>query len=363
MIERDMMDSFDDDFLDDYDMLDELDELDLEDDYHLELPLEELDPDDDYQHLGEKPTLDEVKVLLSLGDNLRLSQYPILVAGLSDLGVQEAQSLLSAWRKLDVTKRRDINERLVEKIEHDYMLDYRSWAIMTIQDDDPEVRATGVELLWDDESIDTLHTLMELIRKEKAIEVRVVAFQVLGRFILLGEYEQFDSDDIQIAQQLAYTTWHNHQEPIEIRRRALEAFANCTDDRLPAMIAEAYKSHLTEVQASALFAMGRSYDNQWNEIVLKELDNENPQIRYEAIRAAGELEIKKAVQQLGRLARDDSDREIMLMAIWSLGEIGGDLPTKILTRLAEMAEESDDDDLIDAIDEAIQTASLGGLDV
>lgn len=354
------MTNFDDDYLDDFD---ELDELDLEDDYHLELPLEELDPDDDYQHLGNKPTLDEIKALFRLGENLKLHQYPILVAGLSDLGVQEAQSLQSAWRKLDVIKRRDINERLVEKIEHDYMLDYRSWAMMTIHDDDPEVRATGVELLWDDESIDTLHTLMELIHHEKSIEVRVVAFQILGRFILLGEYEQFDSDDIQIAQQLAYTTWNNHQEPIEIRRRALEAFANCTDDRLPAMIAEAYKNHLPEVQASALFAMGRSYDNQWDAIALKELDNENPQIRYEATRAAGELEIKKAVQQLGKLARDDSDREIMLMAIWSLGEIGGDLPTKILTRLADMAEESDDDDLIDAIDEAIQTVSLGDIDI
>ncbi|MDZ4671333.1 MAG: HEAT repeat domain-containing protein [Phototrophicales bacterium] len=359
-----MMDNYDDDFMDyDDDDLDELSELDLEDDYHLEIPLEELDADDDYSQLGDKPTLAEIETLLRLGDKLKPIQYPSLIAGLSDVSIDEAKTLRPAWKALDTFKRQEIMQRLVDAIEHNHLLNYRSWARMTIQDDDAQVRASGVELLWDDESIDTLHTLMNLIRNEKSIEVRVVAFEVLGRFILLGEYEKFDSNDIQIAQRLAYDTWNNPKESLEIRRRALEAFSNCTDDRLPAMIGEAYKSQFPEMQASAVFGMGRSYDNQWNNQVLKEIDNENPQIRYEAVRAAGELEIKKATQALGKLARDESDREIMLMAIWSLGEIGGDFPTKILQRLADKVEESEDDDLIEAIDEAIASASLADINI
>jgi len=356
------MDNFDDDFLDDYDVLDELDEFDLEDDYHLELPLEELDPVDDFEW-GERPTLQDLNELLRLGKNLKPANYKLLVYGLSDLSSHDAHHLFSAWQSLETTKRQEIMEMLVDSAEENYMFDYRSWAIVILNDHDSQVRAAGVELLWDDESLDIMHKLIDLIRTEKSVEVRVAAFAGLGRFILRGEYEEVNPESVEVAKTATLEVWDNPKESVEVRRRALEAISNCSHHRVPEMIKEAYKSHLPEMQVSAVFAMGRTYDTQWTDIVLKELDNENPQIRYEAVRAAGELELKKSVQQLGKLARDDSDREIMLMAIWSLGEIGGDLPTKILTRLAEMAEESDDDDLIDAIDEAIQTASLGGLDV
>jgi HEAT repeat protein len=357
-----MMNDYDDDFLDE---ADDWDELDLEDDYHLELPIEELDKDEDYinTRMAIKPSIEELEGLLASGDDFGLSHHTILVNGLSDLTLDDARKLYPHWETLPTHKRQAVLEQLVDSIEHDYMLDYRSWAMVTLADPDPQVRASAVELLWDDESIDTLHTLIELIRTEKSIEVRSAAFGILGRFILLGEYEELDHAQIRHAQTLAYETWYNHQEPVEVRRRALEAFANCTDERLPDMIAEAYKSHLPEMQVSALFAMGRSYDSRWNSTVIKELDNEDPKIRYEAVRAAGELELKQAVQRLGKIARDERDREIMLMAVWSLGEIGGDLATRVLGRLADEAEDREDDDLIEAIEEAMDTASLGGLDL
>ncbi|MDX2075073.1 MAG: HEAT repeat domain-containing protein [bacterium] len=358
-----MNDDYDDDFLDEFDDLDELSELDLEDDYHLELPLEELDDDSEFKAITEKPSLAETEQLLRLGKNLKPAQYPSLIYGLSDLSQEEATSLRPAWRALETTKRRDLTQQLIDAVEINYLLDYRSIALMAIEDEDPQVRASAVELLWDDESLEVMHKLVHLVRHDKGIEVRASAFTGLGRFILLGEYDEVPKEEIQFAQTAAYDSWKNLNEPVEVRRRALEAFSNCTDDRLPEMITEAYKSHLPEMRVSAIYAMGRSYDSQWTSTILREMDNENPQIRYEAVRAAGELEIKQAVQQLGKLARGEHDREIMLMAIWSLGEIGGELPTKILQRLSDKAEESDDEDLIDAIDEAIAIASLGSIDI
>ena len=357
-----MMNDYDDDF---FDEADDWDELDLEDDYHLELPLEELDKDEDYinTRMAVKPSIEELEAILTSGDDFGLSHHTILVNGLSDLTLADARKLYPYWEALPTHKRHAVIEQLVDSIEHDYMLDYRSWARVTIADSDAQVRASAVELLWDDESIDTLHILMQLIRTEKSIEVRAVAFGVLGRFILLGEYEEVDQSQIKHARTLAFETWNNQPESVEIRRRALEAFANCTDDRLPKMISEAYKSHLPEMQASAVFAMGRSYDTRWNSTIIKELDNEDPKVRYEAVRAAGELELKQAVQRLGKIARDERDREIMLMAVWSLGEIGGDLATRVLGRLADEAEDREDDDLIEAIEEAMDTASLGGLEI
>ena len=46
-----------------------------------------------------------------------------------------------------------------------------------------------------------------------------------------------------------------------------------------------------------------------------------------------------------------------------LGEIGGDQAMKILTVVAEAAEEVADTDLIEAIEEAISNASLPGKDL
>jgi HEAT repeat protein len=80
-------------------------------------------------------------------------------------------------------------------------------------------------------------------------------------------------------------------------------------------------------------------------------------MRYEAARAAGELEIEEAVPLLGRLILDD-DREILEVVTWSLGEIGGKEAVRILEAMAETAEETDDDVLMEAIEDAIGNASL-----
>jgi HEAT repeat protein len=82
-------------------------------------------------------------------------------------------------------------------------------------------------------------------------------------------------------------------------------------------------------------------------------------MRYEAARAAGELELISAVPLLVRLAARE-DPEIQDVAIWSLGEIGSREALRVLERLAERAYESGNALLIEAIDDAIANASLTG---
>jgi hypothetical protein len=85
-------------------------------------------------------------------------------------------------------------------------------------------------------------------------------------------------------------------------------------------------------------------------------------MRYEAARAAGELELKPALQRLAELAYED-DIEIQEMAIWALGEIGGKAANQVLSSLAELAEVTDDSELADAVAEAQAAAVLAGEDV
>ncbi|MEL6151100.1 MAG: hypothetical protein AAFR56_15865, partial [Chloroflexota bacterium] len=59
----------------------------------------------------------------------------------------------------------------------------------------------------------------------------------------------------------------------------------------------------------------------------------------------------------GRIALND-ERDIQELAIWALGEIGGDLASKVLDRLETYYEEQEDDAMLEVIEEAVANASL-----
>jgi len=79
--------------------------------------------------------------------------------------------------------------------------------------------------------------------------------------------------------------------------------------------------------------MGNSADEQWIDTIISELESQSPAMRYEATRAAGELEARAAVGTLARLL-DDPDRQVQEMVIWALGQIGGKRARSLLAELA-----------------------------
>jgi HEAT repeat protein len=83
--------------------------------------------------------------------------------------------------------------------------------------------------------------------------------------------------------------------------------------------------------------------------VCQELCSPNPELRYEAARACGELQLSEAVAELEELA-DDADPEVQEAALWALGQIGGEKARKILERFCR------------AEDEATRTAAEAALD-
>jgi HEAT repeat protein len=103
------------------------------------------------------------------------------------------------------------------------------------------------------------------------------------------------------------------------------------------------------MRVSAVFAMGSSADEQWIDTVISELEAQSPAMRYEAARAAGELEARNAVPTLARLL-DDPDTEVQGMAVWALGQIGGGRAKKLLNEIAS----GDDGSLAEAAVEALE---------
>jgi HEAT repeat protein len=85
--------------------------------------------------------------------------------------------------------------------------------------------------------------------------------------------------------------------------------------------------------------MGRSADTRWDQEVQRELFSTNPEMRYEAARACGELQLSEAVDMLEELA-DDADAEVQQAAIWALGQVGGERAREILERYCHGRDEA-----------------------
>jgi HEAT repeat protein len=84
---------------------------------------------------------------------------------------------------------------------------------------------------------------------------------------------------------------------------------------------------------------------------LDELASEDPEVRYEAATACGELGAEEAIDDLIRLT-SDTDRDVQNAAIVALGRIGGTIATNVLRRLAQ----SPDPFVREAAEEALTEA-------
>lgn len=309
-----------------------------------------------------KPSIDEVVSALQQEDAEREHVSAVTYYGLSDLDDVALRAFEPVWNNLPADYKRRIITELAEASEVNFEFNYETLGYLALDDPDAGVRSAAIDLLWINESLDLMSRLIDLAENDDSSEVRARATSELGRFILLGEYEEIPEAEAVRVQDVVINLLNDEVEDIQVRRRALEAISNSSLDFVNQAIQEAYESDEHLMRVSAVYAMGRSYDATWNETVVREMRNDDPEIRYEAARAAGELEIEEAVTLLGKIAVAD-EREIKQVAIWSLGEIGGSQAMRLLTALAEDAEEAEDEDLKEAIEDAIGYASMVGSDI
>ena len=143
-------------------------------------------------------------------------------------------------------------------------------------------------------------------------------------------------------------------ESLEVRRRALEALANSSHPAVEHLIRAAYTHGHHELKLGAIFAMGRTCNKLWREQLLAELESADNECVYEAIRACGQIQLSESVSRIGEFTLSE-DQDLQLIAIWSLGEIGGRRAFEILTSLEEVAA---GDELAAAIDEALDAAGF-----
>jgi HEAT repeat protein len=275
--------------------------------------------------------------------NLAEVDEPISVAGLYALsGTDKAQleQVKTVWNTLPDDRRAAIMRHLVEIGEENFETDFNAVFRLGLIDSDPAVRVAAINGLWEEAEDPGLITpLLNLLQTDQNDLVRAAAASALAQFVYAGELDELPADKVKPILTALKATFRNALEPIEVRRRALEALGYLGDDEVHQMIAQAYQHNTDLMRQSALFAMGRSLDaERWGATVIAELTAPEPEMRYEAARAAGEMEYTPAVKALGDLL-EDVDEDVQLMTVWALGQVGGDKAKKLL--LAVMDSEAD----------------------
>ncbi len=257
------------------------------------------------------------------------------LSGLLDESIERVRAL---WNKLQLDVRLELVEALSQITEDDVKMDFSAIFRIALRDEDPEIRALAIRGLKEVDDVRLVPVFARMLRHDPAPEVRLAAAQALARFVLLGELQKIRPGPFEEAMQALRDSYTDPAETRAIRRQAMESMAYTGDYNVPALIAEAYEHDEEATRVSAVLAMGRSADARWSDIVRRELHSPSPTMRLEATRACGELQLREAAKEIVELT-DDVDSNIRAMALWSLGQMGGDLARKTLQRYADVADE------------------------
>jgi HEAT repeat protein len=278
----------------------------------------------------------------------------ISVAGLHALsGLERAQlaQVQAAWLSIPAERRAIAMRHLVEIDEDSFENDFSAMYRLGLTDPDPQVCANAISGLWEDASPDLIPALLQHVASGQPDIVRAAAASTLGHYLFDSELETVPAAKVRPIITALKVIYRDVTEPIEVRRRALESLSFLTDDEVSQLIAQAYQHADEKMRLSAVFSMGRSLDaERWGQTVLEELSAAQPEMRFEAARAAGELEYAPAAKHLAPLL-DDVDEEVQSIAVWALGEIGGDKARSLLLAVLDSDAEHLHEDAEDALAE------------
>ncbi len=273
------------------------------------------------------------------------------MAKLSALDKNAAKPFLEAFTKMSTERRMQFMETLSEMADDDAEMDLTLIFAIGMRDPDDDVRARSVAALWENDSRDLMVTMLDMVKNDSSEEVRAAAASNLRRFAYMAEDGRLLLKDKHRIADVLLESIRNFNEPVTVRRRALESLGPLEIPERDQEIRAALNSGEPKMKASAIFAMGITFDPKWLPDILKEISNPDAEVRYEAATACGELEDPSAILALLPLVKD-VDTRTRLAAITSLGQIGGSQAKRMLEQLML----SDDDTVRQTAEEALALA-------
>lgn len=303
-----------------------------------------------------KETINFSQVLSALAD-VETPFPPRLLRGFSDLTRRNIKELLTIWKTLPESRKVGILEDLDDLLEKDTLVNFDELVKIVITDTSAKVRVSALNLLWECEEPRIVPLLINLLDNDTDEAVRASSASLLGRFVLLGE---LDAISVKLRDEIVnrLIDINRINELPRVKQRALESLGYSSHPDVPELIRNSYNYNDIPWVTSALCAMGRSADEQWASIIQENLNSQDVEVQFEAVRAAGELELSTAREPLLALLDEEiEDTETRLAVIWALSQIGGD---EVKEKLDEMLASAIDEDEIDWIEKALENLELSG---
>ncbi len=329
---------------------DDLHEGDEYDDFRVFSPDEEDDDDLDSPVAANKPAIGEVIERLRAGD-LRYAD----LAALSDLTSADLVELTAAWDDIAPELRASVVREATDIASDNVFLEFTRFFLLASHDDDSVVRQLAVQALGMPLGDGVEPRLLDVLASDPIEDVRIAAATSLGPWAEFAEMGESEPDLHQRISSLLFGIAETESESWHLRRRAAESAAIFgPSGRVNRLVQQMYDEDEIGLRASAIYAAGRGNQREWLPTVLDELTNEDAELRFEAVRAAGAFGDVDALPPLSEIAKDDDDTDVRHGAILAIGEIGGRGAIRVLNRLAELAPEGDQD----MIDAALIEASI-----
>lgn len=273
----------------------------------------------------------------------------------SDIEHGALKSLQDTWPHIELKRKLLLLDQLNALASEDTLVSFDDLGRALLTDDEPQVRIRAMRLLVECEDARLVQNYIEMLTQDSDVEVRAEAASMLGLFVQLGEFEDIPADlHHQIEDVLLEVL--NGEDDSSVRRRALEALGFSSRLEVPVLIESSFNRQDPAWKASAIFAMGRSSDDErWEDHVLHMIVSENRRIRLAAVQASGELQLELARPLLLRLLEDEFDDVIAGAAIWSLSQIGGE---DVRLYLQNLLDNLEDDDQAAFLEEALDNLAF-----
>lgn len=269
----------------------------------------------------------------------------------SDLEPKSLRLFMDVWPSVKPSRKLLLLGELVSHLDSDNLVSYEEIGKALLNDSDGEVRARAIALLAESNDPKLVNQLVDIFLTDTELAPRMEAATLLGEFVLLGELEELDEDKKAQVEDALISVIRSEDNPA-LRKRALESLGYSSRDEMTNIIETAFHRDEATWVASALRAMGRSHDNQWNDDVVSKLLDDDPRIRFAATEAAGELAIQEAGPiMLQMLEDEEEDDDVISAVIWSLSQIGGEDARIYIVNLIEQTE---DEDLVEFLEDALE---------
>ena len=262
---------------------------------------------------------------------------------LSGLWGEDRETLAEQWPLIPGERRLELLTRLAEMADDNVELDFHAVFSNALTDELPRVREAAVNGLWESEDRKTLPRLIERLDHDGDDAVRAAAASVLGRFAVLADAGKFVQRDADALYNALMGVLRDDDEPVMVRRRALESAAPFRRPEIHRWLQWGYDHPDPAMRQSAVFAMGRAGDSSWLSFICDEMESDDPAMRFEAANAAREMGEEEALPSLIDLV-NDIDSEVSLAALHAIGGIGGARAKKFLRGRAA----SEDDQVLGA---------------